>query len=127
MYNFQFLIFVATIGIPRSSLTASKQQKPSRNFVKHCSYNSNNSGPKSLNKVYNANTNFLSPQHFVAQYYKSKDYTILFSIVIENHSRFSMINAKFRECEDNKINVHNLRNIDGVNSDIVVVHNFVFD
>ena len=120
------MIFVATIGIPTSSLTASRQQKPSRNYVKQCSYNSNKSDLKSLIEVYNANTKFLSPQQYVAQYYTSTSHTILFSIVIENHSKFSMINAehiKFRGCEYNKINVNTLRNIDGGSSDIVVVHN----
>ena len=125
MNYFQFLIFVATIGIPRSFLTASTQQKPSRNYVKQCSYNSNKSAVKSLIDVYNANTNSLTPEQYVAQYYTEYN-TILFSIVIENHSQFRMINGKhmkFTGCEDNKVKVNTFRKIDGASSDIVVVHN----
>ena len=102
----------------------------SKNDMKQCGTKENNVysrlNVKSLNRVYGK---YSSPKHFIAHHYNTTDH-ILFGIVIENHSKYKLINPKSTNnniCCCNKIIPNTLNSVDGGNVDVVIVHNNVND
>ena len=111
--------------LPRSAKFGSQVRQPLKDGVKQCANYVDRSNHKPLIQKYNENRQYPSPQHFVSQYYNSYS-SILFSVVVENHSKYNMIDPKFRHCDDsynNKIVTNTLRNINAGTTDIAVVHN----
>jgi len=110
--------------LPRSSLIGSQHSHSYKNHIKDCTKYPKSS-LKPLLKVYNVDRANESPESFVAQHYTSW-YSVLFSIVVENHSKHNIINPRHQYsqgCDSNKLIPSTLNPVEGGSSDIVVVHN----